>query len=176
MTQTKLGLAFKEFKDENKNTVMWLIGLTTLELGLIFSQNFYFPSILFYSFILLCFLSILLSLLIMYVIIAEADIELFSALYFSNKKEGSFKEDEAKIDYFNRMGKITRWLSDVVIEKKIYRILFLSFIGNTFIFMLLITLNMPNQAPSFTPIIKIKNDSLQIKIDTTAILNDSLEH
>ena len=56
MTQTKLGLAFKEFKDENKNTVVWLIGLTTLELGLIFSEKFYNPQFLLYSFILLCFL------------------------------------------------------------------------------------------------------------------------
>lgn len=174
MTQTKLGLAFKEFKDENKNTVVWLIGLTTLELGLIFSQEFYFPLILFYSFILLCFLSIFLSLLIMYVIVAEADIELFSALYFSNKKEGSFKEDKAKMDYFKRLGKITRWLSDIVIEKKIYRFLFLSFIGNTFLFMLLILLNMPHQNSSLTPNLKFKNDSLQIKIDTPSILNDSL--
>jgi len=118
MTQTKLGIAFKEFKDENKNTVVWLIGLTTLELGLIFSQEFYFPLILSYSFILLCFLSIILSLLIMYVIVAEADIELFSALYFSKKKEGSFKEDKAEMDYFKRLGKITRWLSEMLLKRK----------------------------------------------------------
>lgn len=174
MTQTKLGIAFKEFKDENKNTVVWLIGLTTLELGLIFSQEFYFPLVLSYSFVLLCFLSIILSLLIMYVIVAEADIELFSALYFSNKKQGSFKDDEAEKDYFKRLGKITRWLSEIVIEKKIYRFLFLSFIGNTFLFMLLILLNIPTQNSSTSPNLKCKNDSLQIKSDTSSIHIDSL--
>ena len=174
MTQTKLGLAFKEFKDENKNTVVWLIGLTTLELGLIFSEEFYFPQFLLYSFILLCFLSIFLSLLIMYVIVAEADIELFSAIYFSDKKEGSFKEDKAEIDYYKRLGKITRLLSEIVIGKKIYRFLFLSFIGNTVLFMLLILLNMPNQNSSHTPNLRFNSDTLQIKLDSSTIHNDSL--
>ena len=34
----------------------------------------------------------------MYVIVAESDIELFSAIYFSDKKEGSFNEDKAEIE------------------------------------------------------------------------------
>lgn len=173
MTQTKLGIALKEFNEVNKNTVIWLIGLTTLELGLIFSQEFYFPLLVLYGFITVCFISIILSLLIMYVVIADTDIDFFAALYFHNKKEGSIKEDDAERDYFKRLGKVTKWLIDITIEKKIYRLLFISFLCNTLLFMLLIVLNVPHQKSVNSQELKIKSDSLQI-IGDTSLTTDSL--
>ena len=59
MTGTLLGMALKEYKDNQKGLVEWIIGLTIAELALIISQKLYNTHLIFYIFITVSFLSLI---------------------------------------------------------------------------------------------------------------------
>ena len=79
MTDTKFGKAFKEYRDTNISAINWIIGLIIGEVGLVLGLNYIHFLWLIILQILFASFAILLATLIMYLIVAQASMELFSA-------------------------------------------------------------------------------------------------
>lgn len=141
MTDTKLGKAFHQYVETLSRMVEWIIGLIIGELALIISQNLFCLNMLFYLFLIVSGTSILLAIMIMYVISSESDIELFSAIL---AKKNNLTPEEFEKEYFKRLGKLNGFLTNLVVEKGVYKLLFLLFLINSIIMILLIFDNIQN--------------------------------
>jgi len=143
MTQTKLLMAYKEYRDINKGIVEWIIGLTIAELALIISKGLYSFNLIFYVFIGTSFVSILWATVIMYTIASFADVELYSAL-LAHKSEGEMSEEDFGAEWEKRLGWFGKLLISLVVTKRGYKYLFIFFVFNTIVMFTLIISNIQN--------------------------------
>ena len=129
MTETKFGKAFKEYRDVNITAINWIIGLIIGEIGLVLGLNY--VNVLWIIFLLLLFasLAVILATLIMYVLVSQSSIELFSAgLALENPQ---MSEEEYHEKYFEKHGKSLILLTNLVVDFDLYRWLFIFFLLET---------------------------------------------
>lgn len=125
MTGTKLGNAYREYATTNKGIVEWIIGLTIAEIALVISQNSFIASWQIIILLVVGLFSIVVGTIMMYVIIANADIELFSAIIWA--KDPEMKEEEFDQKYNKRFKGLSRFFTELMLDKKLYNYLFISF-------------------------------------------------
>ena len=124
MTDTKFGKAFKEYRDTNISAINWIIGLIIGEVGLVLGLNYIHFLWLIILQILFASFAILLATLIMYVIVAQASMELFFArLALENPKMSDV-------------------LTDLVIDYDLYKWLFILFLLETICLFCIIILHL----------------------------------
>ena len=140
MTDTKFGKAFKEYRDTIITAINWIIGLIIGEIGLILGLDYLYFLWLLILQILFASFAILLATIIMYVIVAQASMELFSAkLAIEDPK---MSEDEYKNKYFEKHGRILTFLTNLVIDYDLYKWLFFLFFLETICLFIIIILHL----------------------------------
>ena len=140
MTDTKFGKAFKEYRDTNTSAINWIIGLIIGEVGLVLGLNYIHFLWLIILQILFASFAILLATLIMYVIVAQASMELFSArLALENPK---MSDEEYQNEYFKKHGRTLTLLTDLVIDYDLYKWLFILFLLETICLFCIIILHL----------------------------------
>ena len=140
MTDTKFGQAFKEYRDTIITAINWIIGLIIGEIGLILGLDYLYFLWLLILQILFASFAILLATIIMYVIVAQASMELFSAkLAIEDPK---MSEDEYKNKYFEKHGRILTFLTNLVIDYDLYKWLFFLFFLETICLFIIIILHL----------------------------------
>lgn len=140
MTDTKFGQAFKEYRDTIITAINWIIGLIIGEIGLILGLDYLYFLWLLILQILFASFAILLATIIMYVIVAQASMELFSAkLAIEDPK---MSEDKYKNKYFEKHGRILTFLTNLVIDYDLYKWLFFLFFLETICLFIIIILHL----------------------------------
>ena len=140
MTDTKFGQAFKEYRDTIITAINWIIGLIIGEIGLILGLDYLYFLWLLILQILFASFAILLATIIMYVIVAQSSMELFSAkLAIEDPK---MSEDKYKNKYFEKHGRILTFLTNLVIDYDLYKWLFFLFFLETICLFIIIILHL----------------------------------
>lgn len=129
MTDTKLGQAFKNYVETYMVMIRWIMSITLVEIAFIFTQGYHNNIFFLYIFLGLSGVSFLISVLIMFFITKEADLELYSALL--PDKEGGISDDDYEKKYSKRIGWIGAKLTNFIIDHHLIKWLFVSFMLGT---------------------------------------------
>jgi len=140
MTETKFGKAFKDYSETIITAINWIIGLLIGEIGLVLGLNYLQFLWLIILQLAFAIFAILLATVIMYVIVSQASMELFSArLAIEDPK---MSNEEYKNKYFEKHGRILTFLTDLVIDYDLYKWLFLLFFLETICLFTIIVLHL----------------------------------
>ncbi|MCG6912493.1 hypothetical protein LJE86_01095 [bacterium BMS3Abin03] len=140
MTETKFGKAFKDYRETIITAINWIIGLLIGEIGLVLGLNYLQFLWLIILQLAFAIFAILLATVIMYVIVSQASMELFSArLAIEDPK---MSNEEYKNKYFEKHGRILTFLTDLVIDYDLYKWLFLLFFLETICLFTIIVLHL----------------------------------
>ena len=140
MTETKFGKAFKDYRETIITAINWIIGLLIGEIGLVLGLNYLQFLWLIILQLAFAIFAILLATVIMYVIVSQASMELFSArLAIEDPK---MSNEEYKNKYFEKHGRILTFLTDLVIDYDLYKWLFLLFFLETICLFTIIDLHL----------------------------------
>jgi hypothetical protein len=136
MTDTKLGKAFSEFRETHITAINWIIGLAIGEVGLILGLKFVGIKWLILILFLITAIDIFIAIIIIYVLVAQSSLELFSAIL---AKQSDIDDKSFKEKYDKKQGKLLIFLTDLVIDFDLYKWLFSLFLfENIIVFSILI--------------------------------------
>ena len=140
MTETKFGKAFKDYRETIITAINWIIGLLIGEIGLVLGLNYLQFLWLIILQLAFAIFAILLATVIMYVIVSQASMELFSAILAI--EDPKMSNEEYKNKYFEKHGRILTFLTDLVIDYDLYKWLFLLFFLETICLFTIIVLHL----------------------------------
>lgn len=133
---TPLDDAQNSYFEHHARLAEWIAGLTIGELAFIISQKFFILGVLFYTFLSVSALSVLLSVAIMYVRATVEDLKLHGTLTLTNKDAIPPRAEFDK-SFDKRLGRIPRWIVHLVVDRKIFQWLILSFLAASVLMIIL---------------------------------------